>query len=136
MTETQTRVLVVEDDPDVRRLLQFALDPVGEVTGVSDVYQALAMLQCKRFDVIVLDLIFPGASGFDLMERLATLEIASRVVIVTGLTSDVAIRRARSLGAHAFVTKPFDAELLVSTVCGAATVGSAALVGRHELTLA
>ena len=128
MTEKHARVLVVEDDPDVRRLVQLVLEPVGEVIGVPDVYQALAVLQCERFDVIVLDLIFPGASGFDLMERLAVLDATSRVVILTGLASDVAMRRARLLGAHAFVTKPFDIDVLVTTV------RSAASVGRHALT--
>ena len=119
MTETHARVLVVEDDPDLRRLVQHVLDPVGDVIGVPDVYQALAALQCNRFDVIVLDLIFPGASGFDLMERLRPLEIATPVVILTGLASDLAVRRARSLGAHAFVTKPVEVDLFVATVRGA-----------------
>ena len=123
MTERYARVLVVEDDPDLRLLVQHVLDPVGDVIGVPDVYQALAALQSDRFDVIVLDLIFPGASGFDLMERLASLAIATPVVILTGLASDLAVRRARSLGAHAFVTKPFDVDLFVVTVRGA-IVGS------------
>jgi DNA-binding response OmpR family regulator len=123
MTERHARVLVVEDDPDVRLLVQHVLEPVGDVVGVPDVYQALGALRSDPFDVIVLDLIFPGASGFDLMQRLTPLGIATPVVILTGLASDLAVRRTRSLGAHAFVTKPFDVDLFVVTVRGA-IVGS------------
>jgi two-component system OmpR family response regulator len=136
MRETDARLLVVDDDPDVRRLMQYALDTVGEVTAVPDVYQALAQLRGEPFDAIVLDLIFPGASGFDLMDRLITQDVATPVVIVTGLASDAAMRRARALGAGAFVTKPFDVDLLVTTVIGAISAARREVAGDRRSTAA
>jgi CheY-like chemotaxis protein len=120
MARSDLRLLVVEDDPDMRCLLGEILRPLGAVVAVPDVYQALNAVRYQSFDAIVLDLVFPGASGFDLMERLRTLQTPTPVVVVTGLVSDVALRRARALGAHAFVTKPFDVDLLLRTVAGAA----------------
>lgn len=123
MARSDLRLLVVEDDPDMRCLLGEILRPLGAVVAVPDVYQALNALRYEPVDAIVLDLVFPGATGFDLMERLRTLQMPTPVVVVTGLTSDVAMRRARMFGAHAFVTKPFDVDLLLRTVAGAADAG-------------
>ena len=120
MVRDDLHLLVVEDDVDMRGLLEEILRPLGTVTSVPDVYQALNAVQHEPVDAIVLDLVFPGASGFDLMERLRTLELPTPVVVVTGLASDAALRRARALGAHAFVTKPFDVDLLVRAVADAA----------------
>jgi two-component system OmpR family response regulator len=123
MARSDLRLLVVEDDPDMRCLLGEILRPLGTVVAVPDVYQAVNALRYEPVDAIVLDLVFPGASGFDLMERLRALQIPTPVVVVTGLESDVNMRRARALGAHAFVTKPFDVDLLRRTVTGAADAG-------------
>jgi CheY-like chemotaxis protein len=118
MAPSDLRLLVVEDDPDMSCLLDEILRPLGAVVAVPDVYQALNILRFEPVDAVVLDLVFPGASGFDLMERLRTLQTPTPVVVVTGLASDDAVRRARALGAHAFVTKPFDVDLLLRTVAG------------------
>jgi CheY-like chemotaxis protein len=97
MARSDLRLLVVDDDPDMRCLLGEILRPLGAVVAVPDVYQALNAVRYEPVDAIVLDLVFPGASGFDLMERLRTLQMPTPVVVVTGLTSDVALRRARVL---------------------------------------
>lgn len=123
MARSDLRLLVVDDDHDMRCLLGEILRPLGAVVAVPDVYQALNALRYEPVDVILLDLVFPGATGFDLMERLRTLQMPTPVVVVTGLASDVAMRRARALGAHAFVTKPFGVDLLLRTVAGAADAG-------------
>ena len=109
------RILVVEDDPDSRLLLRTLLEGRGEVTELPDAYQALSWAEHESFDLVVTDLLLPGASGVDLLERLARRGRWAPAVVVTGLVGHALVRRARSLGA-VVVHKPVGGRALDAAI--------------------
>jgi len=118
MAETITgRVLVVDDDQELRELLREVLARQGHtVTTAGDGSQALALLQSREVDTVLADLNMPGTGGLDLCTRLQDQVPGLPVVILTAFGSlDTAIAALRA-GAYDFVTKPVDLDLLAHTV--------------------
>lgn len=116
-TNSDLHILVVDDEPDMRLLLTELLADLGSVHAVPDSYQALAWLDEERVDVMVLDLMMPGASGVDLLERLRTFDRAVPTVVVSGMGADDGLAKlARAAGAEIVLSKPFDQALLRAKV--------------------
>ena len=114
------RILIVDDDEDTRTLLVGLLKDLGKVHAAPDVYQALAYLDAHTVDVVVLDLLLPGANGVVLLERLNETGRRIPVVVVSGVGANNQLSRlARDAGAQAIVTKPFDGLLLRENVLAA-----------------
>jgi len=118
------RVLVVDDDAEMRRYLQLCLERSwggrAEVTASADGEDALARLAAERFDVLVTDLLLPGPDGFTLC---AALEAPGPnhgipALLVTGEPG--AIERAAAFGAgrrdRGLLAKPFNAARLVAAI--------------------
>jgi len=109
---TETRVLVVEDEPPARDLLVAILRGDGyTVRAVEDGKSALDAAESFRPDVALLDGGLPGISGAELATR---LRMASDlpIIFVTGADSAEAVHRGFRVGADDYITKPFDAEEL------------------------
>lgn len=105
--DSRSAVLVVEDDPAIRRLLQVLLDSAGyEVRTAMDGPEALACYAEERPGVIFLDLTLPQMSGWDVLAQLRACPDAPPVVLLTG--DSRAVQRARQAGARAAILKPFD----------------------------
>ncbi len=105
------RVLIVDDDPEVRRVLARMLQPEGyEVFEAGDGEEGLAQAEVHRPDVILLDVLMPNLNGFEACKRLKAKEEfrLTPVVLITGL-SDVRDRVAGILaGADDFLSKTFE----------------------------
>lgn len=107
-------VLIVDDEQDVRDLLNMALESLGcEIRTACDGQDALAQIARKRPDLILLDLKMPNLNGYHLFARLKSDELLSKipVIIITGLSQDSEHdddEWARRMGAEAFLTKPFE----------------------------
>jgi CheY-like chemotaxis protein len=115
------RILIVEDDEDLRALYSELLADMGRVETCPDAYQALARLEGERFDVIVLDLLLPGASGIELLDRLRAKEIDVPVVVVSGSGDGSELAsQAHAAGAAVVMEKPFDRRMLSFNVAQAA----------------
>jgi len=104
------RVLVVDDEPDVLLLCRLNLQQRGhEMLEAADGSTALALARDRHPDVIVLDLMLPGISGYDVLEALQrdedTTDIPVLVLTAKSLRADR--ERSHGLGAAAFLTKPF-----------------------------
>ncbi|HEX6581676.1 MAG TPA: response regulator [Actinomycetota bacterium] len=104
------RVLVVDDEPDVLLLCRLNLQQRGhELLEAADGSTALAIARDRHPDVIVLDLMLPGISGYDVLEALQrdaeTTNIPVLVLTAKSLRADR--ERSHGLGASAFLTKPF-----------------------------
>jgi len=117
------RILVVEDDEDLRALYREVLSEVGSVETCPDAHQALARLEVEPVDVVVLDLLLPGASGLDLLERLRAKGIDVPTVVVTASGDGHWSNRAHDAGAAVVMEKPFDRRILAFNVTQAATRG-------------
>ncbi|MEU6155791.1 response regulator transcription factor [Actinosynnema sp. NPDC047251] len=101
-------ILVVDDDPGLRELLLAALRFAGfEVEAVGDVPAALAAIEARTPDAIVLDVMLPGTSGFDLLHLLHTRGVTVPVMFLTARDElDDRVRGLR-LGGDDYLTKPF-----------------------------
>lgn len=114
------RLLVAEDEPHIRRILTTLLEASGfHVTVVEDGPAALEELRTPRhFDLVIMDLLMPGLTGLEVLERLRQLSHRREtpVVILTAKGQDVDRDRAFALGASDFMTKPFSPKKLLNRV--------------------
>lgn len=113
------RIYVVDDDTDVRHVISYALDDEGhEVTAHKDGEAALEALLAAPPDLMILDLMMPGYDGYEILEQMDGwgLREATRVLVLTAKVSAADRSRALSLGADAFMTKPFDPDALADRV--------------------
>ena len=114
------RVLVVDDDADIRAAMGLALRAEGAVTDeVADGSVAMHHLQSAAPDAVVLDLMLPGQSGFSVLERCRSAAPKAPVVMVTANRGTRHAELARSLGAAAYLVKPVPLATLVDAVAKA-----------------
>jgi len=117
--ETVPRVLVVEDEPILLRLVQVNLRMEGfEVIACSSGEEGLERAGERPPDVAVLDVLLPGIDGFEVCRRLRTDPATEDVPIVmlTAQAQDEDKERGYALGVHEYVTKPFEPMDLVAIV--------------------
>ncbi len=114
------KVLLVDDEPKMHRLLEVCLTPLGcelvpAITGV----EALARLTNEQYAVATLDLMMPDLHGIDVLRRIRAARLPTEVIVITAYGSlDTAIEALR-LGAYDYVLKPFHPETIRSAVRGA-----------------
>jgi len=112
-------VLIIEDDPNVRKFISVNLSRRGyQIISAADAENGLAQAHAGRPDLILLDLKLPGADGWATLETLRSdPELASiLVVIITASAVEEEERRARQLGAVNYLVKPLSAQDLVAAV--------------------
>jgi two-component system phosphate regulon response regulator PhoB len=119
VTANGERVLVVDDEPDIAALVSFHLVKAGyRVSTASNGTDALAQARHEHPALIVLDLMLPGLSGYDVLEQLradeSTREVA--VLMLTARKEEQDRIRGLSLGADDYLTKPFSPQELVLRV--------------------
>jgi CheY-like chemotaxis protein len=105
------RVLVIDDEPDVRWLLRLSLERIGhEVLLAEDGLRGVAMAQRQHPDAIVLDLMMPVMDGYGVLDALAKDGRTSKVpvLVLTAKAIPSEEERVTQAGARRFVTKPFD----------------------------
>jgi len=103
----KARVLVVDDDPDVLRLLSYRLRQLGfGVDTAGDGAEALKMIEAQNVDLMLLDLRLPSANGVDVLKRVKQLSPETMVVVITAHASVERAVEAMKEGAFDFLTKP------------------------------
>lgn len=116
MTARRDRVLVVEDDASVREVASVLLRREGfDVECVVDGREALDALERSVFDLVLLDVMLPSLSGFDVCRRIR-LTSQVPVVMLTARDDVTDIVAGLELGADDYITKPFDGAELVARV--------------------
>jgi CheY-like chemotaxis protein len=116
---TAPKVLLVEDDADIRKVFRFALMSEGfAVTEASDGLEALHIVQGEEFDAVVLDLSMPRMDGASMLDRFRTMAGGKQVpiVIVSALDDPAVEERMMQIGATAFLRKPILPAKVASTV--------------------
>ena len=112
-------VLVAEDDPDVRELIERKLRGDGlDVLSVADGLSALEAARTMRPDLVLLDVMMPGMSGLQICEELRS-HVATRdlpVVLITARARTVDIQTGYDAGADDYIVKPFSPRDLVSRI--------------------
>ena len=108
------RVLVIDDEPDMRDMIRFVLEFEGfEIETAGDGNAALATLEEQHFDAVISDLRMPGLSGIDTIERLFAERPGLNVIVATGYVTPEVSDRLLAQGAKAVLRKPFEMSLLV-----------------------
>ncbi len=101
--------LVVEDDPPLRKMVRGYLELIKyQVSEASDGRKAMAALREQKFDLVVLDLMLPESSGYDVLEFIRKEEMSSTPVLMMSARSLPEDRaHAEELGARLYLIKPF-----------------------------
>lgn len=115
---SQRRILVVDDDEDIRGLVRELLERRGfEVAEAADGKQALQEFYAGRPDLVVLDVSMPGLDGWTTLERIRELSNVP-VVMLTARSEELEKTRGLRAGADDYVTKPFGRQELIARIEG------------------
>jgi len=113
------KILVVDDEQDTRETISlFLIHQNYEVQGAPNGDRGWDLLRRQPFDLVILDVMMPGISGFDLLQRIRGVPELKNlpVIMVTALDKTTDIVHAFELGASDYITKPFvNAELIART---------------------
>jgi len=116
---TGGRILVVDDEPHIRRVLSAVLGQKGyEVKTASDGLAGLDELAVEDADLVILDLMMPGASGLEILSKIRSDPEHSEtpVIILTAKGQDTDRDAALAGGANDFLTKPFSPKKLIARI--------------------
>ena len=114
-----TSVLVVDDDPDVCDLVRYKLEQSGfDVRRASDGDQALREVDAQVPDLVLLDIMMPGMSGLEVLERWRANGATEKlpVIMLTAKAQENDVERGFELGANDYVIKPFSPRELARRV--------------------
>ncbi len=116
MATPQRRILVVDDNDDIRTLLEQLLSSAGyAVESAADGRAALRAFHARPADVVVLDLSMPELDGFETLERLRDLSDAP-VILLTARSGEIDKVRGFRAGADDYVVKPFGRQELIARI--------------------
>jgi two-component system alkaline phosphatase synthesis response regulator PhoP len=109
-----SKILVIEDEPTLARLLTYNLGQEGyETKVVEHGGEGLRIAAESEFDLIILDIMLPGLNGFEILEKLRQKGNKTPVIILTARNAEEEVVQGLKLGADDYITKPFGvAELL------------------------
>lgn len=116
---SRPRILVADDEPALLRLLEFVLGRRGYlIQGVSNGNAAVELLESNPPDLAILDVMMPGLDGYEVLKFIRSdADLAGiPVVMLTARAQLDDIQQGLSLGADAYLAKPFDPEELLSVV--------------------
>ena len=112
-------ILLVDDEPDMLEMLSVRLKKAGYkvITAITG-EDCLQKAEEKYPDLILLDILLPGISGFEVARRLKAKDITKDIpiIMVTALIGEDAEEKGLERGADYFISKPFDPEVLLNTI--------------------
>lgn len=110
-------ILIIEDEPEMQRGLRDNLQFEGyNVVIAGDGKKGLETLRAKKFDLVLLDVMLPGMSGFDLLKTARTEGITTPVIMLTAKGEEVDKVLGLEFGADDYITKPFSLRELIARV--------------------
>ena len=111
------RILIADDQPDVRALMRDVLELEGyAVEETADGSAALARMQTNPPDLLILDHMMPEITGIDVLRQLRSEGIEVPVIVLTAYGDDETTWAGWSAGASCFLDKPFDRDVLLQWV--------------------
>jgi len=115
------KVLIADDEPNIVTALEFLLERNGyEVYIARDGEGALQLVEAHKPDLVLLDVMMPLKSGYEVCQRMRErVEWRNiKIVILTAKGRDVEVSKGLSIGADLYITKPFSTEELVAKIDG------------------
>lgn len=109
MSNIKHTVLVIDDQPGIRRLLMEVLTEEGySVHTAANGYEGIQKVKDLKPVLILMDMKMPGMDGIETLRELKRLNQANKVIMMTAYGELELVNIARELGAYAYITKPFD----------------------------
>lgn len=110
------RILIVEDEEDIRKILVKRLKKIYSVDACDNGIDALEFIKTYTYDILLLDIMLPGIDGITLLKKIRTLKIYTPVIMLTA--RDTLEDRVKGLdsGADDYLTKPFAFEELLARI--------------------
>jgi DNA-binding response OmpR family regulator len=112
-------VLLIEDDPDIRTLVEHALRLNGiEVTSTAQGREGLSALESSAFSLVILDVMMPDMSGYEVLQQMAAMSRTDLppVALFTAGPEEATAHEARSHGVSLVLPKPFEPNQLAKAV--------------------
>jgi len=107
MDDSKNRILIVEDDEEMRALLRDMIEEEGYKTAsVSNGWEAFRKLAKESFDLIITDIRMPGLTGLDILPGIKRLQPDAPIIVITAFGSEEVHRKALERGATAYLEKP------------------------------
>jgi len=117
MSPPRAHILVVDDEPNIRKTLAGVLEDEGyAVTGAGDAEEARPLLEEGRLDLLLLDVLLPGEDGLSLLRDLQRRELGPPVIMMSGHGTIQTAVEATKLGAFDFIEKPIVPERLLLSI--------------------
>jgi len=114
---SQTRILFVDDDADLRKIVNDQLTALGYVLDeAEDGNTAVQKLEKGNYDVMLLDINMPGKSGIDVLKVIKDKALKTKVIMLTGRVGFSVATESLKLGAYDYITKPFNLDYLVFSI--------------------
>lgn len=120
MNAQPKKVLLVEDEDNIALALEFLIARRGfGLKRVANGTDALEALEAERPDLVVLDVMLPGRSGYEIAQIIREREDLRdiKVLMMTASGGEVERQKGLAIGADAFFTKPFDTRQLTDEIC-------------------
>ena len=138
MTASATRVLVIDDNPEMVDILVTLLGEEGyRVQSALSSDEGLKLFIQSRPDIVLLDITLAGdMNGVDVLKRMRSIEPTARVLMVSGAADLTLAREALELGALAYIDKPFDLAYLKRAVAMALQTENAVRASRQSYVMA
>lgn len=119
------RILLVEDEVDVRESLKLQLEAEGhQVVDTESGSDALVLAESSRFDIVLTDVMIPDINGIELVQRIMQLPNHPVTIVMTGYGSIEMAVKAMKAGAFEFLSKPFSFDVLSAKIASALRVKS------------
>jgi CheY-like chemotaxis protein len=119
---TNSRVLVVDDEPAIRALVTKIVERAGHpVDSARDGAEAIAKLERESYSVLVVDLMMPNVDGYGLIDHLKARGGRRPAIIVISAVDTAALRRLDGSMVHSILRKPFDIDVLGDLITAAAS---------------
>ena len=114
---TAAKILLVEDDDDLRDMLQTVLVLHGySVTAAPTGNLAMSLLGSQQFDLVLLDIILPDGNGFRVAELIRANKLPSKVIVMTGSADTENAAKGAALGVQDYIPKPFRPQNLLKSI--------------------
>jgi CheY-like chemotaxis protein len=115
--EKKARILVIDDEEGVRKLLHELLETAGhDVAVASDGQEGLNLFRGRTFDMVFTDLGMPGISGWEVAKQIKELNADVVVTLITGWGIQVDEKKKKSFGVDFIISKPFNIDQVTSLV--------------------
>lgn len=117
LTKPTYRILIVDDEDDLRNLLSHVLSTHGyEIQSASNGEEAISKLKQQTFDLALLDIQMPKMSGIQVLQFIKEHASTTKAIMLTGYADLKNAMEAREFGAREFISKPYKLEDVVSTI--------------------